>query len=85
MKKQKRNRMYRHSKPRHPNAPVNARAAAGEEFVKIPVAEYTGMVANIAALRIVKRMIDADSQGSYIQNQELRVVLGMPMNDEAGQ
>lgn len=52
---------------------------AKEDFVKIPVSEYMGLVANNALLKAAMRLIEQDSNTStYINNTTLRSVLGMP-------
>lgn len=69
---------------RVPRAPLCAQAAVGvgESCVKIPLDEYTGLVVNSTMLRIIRRMVEADSSGYYIRNHALRVVLGMPDADD---
>ena len=55
---------------------------AKEDFVKIPVSEYMGLVANNAVLEVVKRIILLDSRTAYVRNETLRTVLNMPVEKE---
>ena len=49
--------------------------SAEEAFVKVPVDEFIGLVANNALLDAVKRMIERDP---YDRHADMRAVIGMP-------
>ena len=48
-----------------------------DDFVTIPVDEYTELVSAYAILDAVIRVVKLDSCGSYIKNELLRAVIGM--------
>lgn len=50
-----------------------------EDFVKIPISEFTGLVANNALLETVKRVIAHDAYGYYTS---LRNMLGVTKEKE---
>ena len=81
-------RKRRNQKPRQPERiPIldmlvgsgEIQIPSAEDFVVIPVTEYTGLVANNTLLMAVKRFIETDK---YNQHSALRTVLGMQLNDE---
>ncbi len=53
--------------------------SAEEAFVKVPVDEFIGLVANNTLLDAVKRMIE---RNPYDRHAELRAVIGMPSAKE---
>lgn len=81
-------RKHRNQKPRQPERiPIldmlvgsgEIQIPSTEDFVVIPVTEYTGLVANNTLLLAVKRFIEADKYGKH---DYLRTVLGMPSDDK---
>ena len=48
-----------------------------DDFVTIPVDEYTELVSAYAILDAVIRLIELDSGSAYVRNDTLRAVIGM--------
>lgn len=62
-----------------PFAAAEITVPAEEDFVTIPVADYTGLVANNALLEAVKRVIARDPYSYYTS---LRILLGVKKEKE---
>lgn len=53
-----------------------------DDFVTIPVDEYTELVSAYAILDAVIRVIELDSGSAYVRNNTLRAVIGMPPEEK---
>ena len=53
-----------------------------DDFVTIPVDEYTELVSAYAILDAVIRLIELDSGSAYVRNNTLRAVIGMPQEEK---
>ncbi len=53
-----------------------------DDFVTIPVDEYTELVSAYAILDAVIRVVKLDSGSAYVRNNTLRAVIGMPPEEK---
>lgn len=97
MNNRKQKNIHKNQQPRNPQQPKHdilpipkpvrmevhlPEIPSEDDFVTIPVDEYTELVSAYAILDAVIRVVKLDSCGSYIKNELLRAVIGMPPEEK---